>query len=242
MLPWQKENGLAATATKCELPFDWAVYTQRHTHAHTHVQDRWLRDTRFDRSKPVWVPCLILSAAPLILRKHTPPCTSPTPLLVGRTKRPKKKLQKSQQLVGAFHRIKCHFAPAAAQLVKLTALSLCSMWARISQEETVPAPAGRQREHGPGQQRHAPHRPHPVHRSHPGHHLLPKPAQHTPPLTPIHTTPLPRQVFLIPLPFIPSTALLPHTHLLQLEKACQWFTGSYKLKVSVLPHSYNSKL
>ncbi len=102
--------------------------------------------------------------------------------------------------------------PAVTQLAQLTALSPCLVWARLSKEETVPAPASRQREHGPGRQRRAPHRPHPVHRPHPGRHLLSQPAHYTPPLTSFHTTPLPRQVSLIPLPFILSTALLPCTH------------------------------
>lgn len=120
--------------------------------------------------------------------------------------------QKSQQLMEAFSRIKCHFTPAVTQLVQLTALSPCLAWARLSKEETVPAPASRQREHGPGRQRRAPHRPHPVHRPHTGHHLLPQPAHYPPPLTSFYTTPLPRQVSLIPLPFILFTALLPCTH------------------------------
>lgn len=105
-----------------------------------------------------------------------------------------------------------------SQLAQLTALSPCLVWARLSKEETVPAAASRQWEHGPGRQRHASHRPHPVHCPHPGRHLPSQPAHHTPPLNSFHTTPHPWQVSLISLPFILSTALLPCTHFFTLSR------------------------
>lgn len=105
-----------------------------------------------------------------------------------------------------------------SQLAQLTALSPCLVWARLSKEETVPAAASRQWEHGPGRQRHASHRPHPVHCPHPGRHLPSQPAHYTPPLNSFHTTPHPWQVSLISLPFILSTALLPCTHFFTLSR------------------------
>lgn len=116
-------------------------------------------------------------------------------------------------------------------------LSSCLVWTRLSEEKTVPAAASCQWEHGPGRQWHAPHRPHPVHRPHAGHRLPSQPAHCTPPLHSFHTTPLPWQVSLIPLPFILSTALLPCTHFFTLENECNVILfNRIPLGVPILPH------